>query len=127
MGRKCRARARWSRACCRWRAPGHRTIGEGIETEAQRQTLRELGCDYGQGYLLGRPAPWSARWPEPPVAISAGRRDASRRSTSSLRWLVVLHPLQHFFDVRAVPQVLALVGCRKRSSTMRSIMPISGA
>jgi diguanylate cyclase (GGDEF)-like protein len=32
------------------------TIGEGIETEQQRRVLRELGCDYGQGYLLGRPA-----------------------------------------------------------------------
>ena len=32
------------------------TIGEGIETERQRHILRELGCDYGQGYLLGRPA-----------------------------------------------------------------------
>ena len=40
------------------RTLGIETIGEGIETEAQRQTLRELGCDYGQGYLLGRPAPW---------------------------------------------------------------------
>ena len=33
------------------------TIGEGIETEAQREALEELGCVYGQGYLLGRPAP----------------------------------------------------------------------
>ncbi|MDZ5842893.1 EAL domain-containing protein [Stenotrophomonas maltophilia] len=41
------------------RTLGIETIGEGIETEAQRQTLRELGCDYGQGYLLGRPAPWA--------------------------------------------------------------------
>ncbi|MBN6148762.1 EAL domain-containing protein [Xanthomonas sp. AmX2] len=36
---------------------GIETIGEGIETERQLATLRELGCDYGQGYLLGRPAP----------------------------------------------------------------------
>ena len=41
------------------RTLGIETIGEGIETEAQRQTLHELGCDYGQGYLLGRPAPWA--------------------------------------------------------------------
>lgn len=41
------------------RTLGIETIGEGIETDAQRQTLRELGCDYGQGYLLGRPAPWA--------------------------------------------------------------------
>ncbi|MDQ3289605.1 MAG: EAL domain-containing protein [Pseudomonadota bacterium] len=31
------------------------TIGEGIESEVQRSSLRDLGCAYGQGYLLGRP------------------------------------------------------------------------
>lgn len=36
---------------------GIHTIGEGIETEAQRSALRELGCVHGQGYLFGRPAP----------------------------------------------------------------------
>ncbi|MFD0738604.1 EAL domain-containing protein [Lysobacter koreensis] len=36
---------------------GIHTIGEGIETEAQRAVLRELGCVLGQGYLFGRPAP----------------------------------------------------------------------
>jgi len=41
------------------RTLGIETIGEGIETEPQRQSLLELGCDYGQGYLLGRPAPWT--------------------------------------------------------------------
>jgi diguanylate cyclase (GGDEF)-like protein len=34
-------------------------VGEGIETEAQRLALLKLGCDFGQGYLLGRPAPVS--------------------------------------------------------------------
>nr|WP_255692421.1 EAL domain-containing protein [Luteimonas sp. XNQY3] len=33
------------------------TIAEGIETRAQRDMLDELGCQYGQGYLYGRPAP----------------------------------------------------------------------
>ena len=32
------------------------TIAEGIETEEQRGALLELGCNFGQGYLLGRPA-----------------------------------------------------------------------
>ncbi len=32
-----------------------RTVAEGIETETQRRLLEELGCDIGQGYLLGRP------------------------------------------------------------------------
>ena len=34
---------------------GLQTIAEGIETEAQRQVLCELGCDEGQGYLFSRP------------------------------------------------------------------------
>lgn len=33
------------------------TTAEGIETEAQRGLLVEMGCQFGQGYLLGRPAP----------------------------------------------------------------------
>ncbi len=32
------------------------TIGEGIETAEQRDILGGLGCVFGQGYLLGRPA-----------------------------------------------------------------------
>ncbi|MBW3657904.1 MAG: EAL domain-containing protein, partial [Actinobacteria bacterium] len=32
-------------------------VAEGIETEAEREALRELGVSRGQGYLLGRPAP----------------------------------------------------------------------
>lgn len=32
-------------------------VAEGIETEAQRQLLAELGCDYLQGYLFSRPLP----------------------------------------------------------------------
>ena len=34
---------------------GIETIGEGIETPVQRDTLRELGCLFGQGYFLGMP------------------------------------------------------------------------
>lgn len=32
-------------------------IAEGIETEVQRAALAAMGCEMGQGYLLGRPAP----------------------------------------------------------------------
>jgi diguanylate cyclase len=35
-------------------------VAEGIETAAQLATLRELGCAYGQGFHLGRPAPLEA-------------------------------------------------------------------
>lgn len=37
------------------RRMGVSTVAEGIETAAQLEKLRELGCDVGQGYLLGRP------------------------------------------------------------------------
>ena len=32
-------------------------VAEGVETEAERDSLLELGVQVGQGYLLGRPAP----------------------------------------------------------------------
>jgi diguanylate cyclase (GGDEF)-like protein len=36
------------------------SIGEGIETVEQRAILQQLGCEYGQGYLYGRPQPESS-------------------------------------------------------------------
>lgn len=41
-----------------------RAVGEGIETAEQLAELRALGCEYGQGYLFGRPqdaSMWGAR------------------------------------------------------------------
>jgi diguanylate cyclase (GGDEF)-like protein/PAS domain S-box-containing protein len=39
------------------RSLGIRSLAEGIETEEQRAFLVDHGCELGQGYLLGRPAP----------------------------------------------------------------------
>ena len=40
------------------------TIAEGVETEGELATLRELGVPLAQGFLLARPAPVD-EWPEP--------------------------------------------------------------
>jgi diguanylate cyclase (GGDEF)-like protein len=39
------------------RALNIQVIAEGIETPAQRKALLDMGCELGQGYLLGHPAP----------------------------------------------------------------------
>jgi diguanylate cyclase (GGDEF)-like protein/PAS domain S-box-containing protein len=38
---------------------GLNTVAEGVETEAQHEVLKKLGCDIGQGYLYSRPLPGS--------------------------------------------------------------------
>lgn len=40
-------------------ALGMSVIAEGIETAEEMAAVVRLGCDYGQGYLLGRPAPFA--------------------------------------------------------------------
>ena len=30
-------------------------VAEGVETQAQLDTLRDLGCEYGQGFFFHRP------------------------------------------------------------------------
>jgi EAL domain-containing protein (putative c-di-GMP-specific phosphodiesterase class I) len=36
---------------------GFEVISEGVEEEDQLKTLREIGCDYIQGYIWGKPMP----------------------------------------------------------------------
>jgi EAL domain-containing protein (putative c-di-GMP-specific phosphodiesterase class I) len=36
-------------------------VAEGVESEGERDTLVELGCDFLQGFFLGRPAPLKER------------------------------------------------------------------
>jgi len=50
------------------RSLGMTTVAEGIESEAQAQIVRDLGCDKAQGYRYSRPLPagelrdWLLRW-----------------------------------------------------------------
>jgi diguanylate cyclase (GGDEF)-like protein len=45
-----------------------KVIAEGIETQAQRDALLAMGCEMGQGYLLGRPQPIQ-HWLVPHAAV----------------------------------------------------------
>jgi EAL domain-containing protein (putative c-di-GMP-specific phosphodiesterase class I) len=36
---------------------GLKTVAEGVETIEHLKLLRELGCDYGQGYYFSKPLP----------------------------------------------------------------------
>jgi EAL domain-containing protein (putative c-di-GMP-specific phosphodiesterase class I) len=54
---------------------GCQVVAEGIETDAELKTLRDLGMHYGQGYLLGRPA--SLRFSVPPGPHSGGTTETA--------------------------------------------------
>ena len=57
------------------RQTGCRVIAEGVETDAERAALMQLGVELAQGYLFGKPAP-AETWGRPPV--SAARRPRTR-------------------------------------------------
>jgi diguanylate cyclase (GGDEF)-like protein/PAS domain S-box-containing protein len=57
---------------------GHTTIAEGVESPAQVERLRQLGCRYGQGYHLG--VPLDARGTEEMLRERKSSRHASTRS-----------------------------------------------
>ena len=56
---------------------GVKVVAEGIESEAVRSELQALGCDFGQGFLLGRPMAPAA------FADWLRQRDHSRRPISA--------------------------------------------
>jgi diguanylate cyclase (GGDEF)-like protein len=65
------------------RQTGGHLIAEGVETEAELDTLRRLGVTLIQGYLLGRPA---APWPgvDVPAGLAPAALDAPPSRTISL-------------------------------------------
>ena len=59
---------------------GLRVVAEGVETGAQLEALRALGCDAAQGYLLARPTPSQHLPPVLDAAARAAGRQATRRT-----------------------------------------------
>ena len=49
---------------------GLKVVAEGIETRAQLDMLREIGCDLGQGYYFAAPMDVDADWVSAPAAAA---------------------------------------------------------
>jgi EAL domain-containing protein (putative c-di-GMP-specific phosphodiesterase class I) len=47
------------------------TVAEYVETEEIRTRVATLGVDYGQGFAIGRPAPFTDLLSELPLLVSA--------------------------------------------------------
>ncbi|WP_207482698.1 GGDEF domain-containing protein [Arenibaculum pallidiluteum] len=65
-------------------ALGITTIAEGIETAAEFHTCRDIGCDFAQGYLIGRPERLSETLPTASALVEALNRE-DRRQTPPAR------------------------------------------
>jgi len=66
---------------------GLRAVAEGVEQEAQWRQLAELGCDYVQGYLTGRPQSAEDLTPQ---LLAAAANEAASESTVQTAALRVL-------------------------------------
>jgi EAL domain-containing protein (putative c-di-GMP-specific phosphodiesterase class I) len=53
---------------------GHVVVAEGVETHATLDALRSMGCDFAQGFLIGRPVTLDA------IANSLGTSFAPKRA-----------------------------------------------
>ncbi len=87
-------------------------IAEGIETVAQQQLLREMGCTIGQGYLYGHPAPANAvsftePRPQRPTSMTSSSRPNGARARPDARSRHVptrpkLDPVRHLTSAQIV-------------------------
>ena len=54
----------------------YEVLAEGVETSAELEVLRDLGCDLVQGFLIGRPVP-----PEDALALATSSLKADELSS----------------------------------------------
>jgi PAS domain S-box-containing protein len=76
------------------------TIGEGVETEEQEAMLHSLGCELGQGWLYGKPAP-AQRIPEMVHATRAHQPVNGNGGTSNVSSLEA-QPTQRLAQLEAI-------------------------
>ena len=69
------------------RTLGLRIVAEGIEEPDQLEQLRELGCEFGQGFLFARPMPGEEMAERHPAArlVARGVTPAARRAAARRR------------------------------------------
>ena len=65
------------------RETGARIVAEGIELEADLAVVQDLGLEFGQGYLLGRPAPA----PHPPAVPLVVKARAAGPEAGGSAWI----------------------------------------
>ena len=110
-------------------ALGYAVVAEGIETEAQAETLRQIGCRYAQGFLWSRPAPADAI-----RAVSRDRtskRRLFRRRTGTASTIrTAWHPrdkrLRAPARSAAAPSPTGSAARRRRRPRAPSVAPRSG-
>jgi diguanylate cyclase (GGDEF)-like protein len=56
--------------CALGESLGMEVVAEGIESQAQLDMVRELGCEFGQGFMLGLPQP-ALRWLDKAECVEA--------------------------------------------------------
>ena len=80
-------------------------VAEGIETEQQLDLARALGADYGQGYLLGRPAALPADIAAPPSSVPLLRRVLDRSAVPGPFSVAASHASTRSLTARSVREI----------------------
>lgn len=82
---------------------GTHVIAEGVETEAELRTIKDIGIALGQGYFIGRPSPTPPLIAPPEIsriihagriAVSAKPMFTSRGQVTALKLLTYIEPVQ---------------------------------